>query len=140
MYNAAQNIVSAMEMDIFNVTGVDARIREEVPFFKKILVENINNPEVFHGYINKIGETWGIILKDNFKRLITHYNNIYKNDLLRQAEKQAEMVRLAEQYNADKLFSELDELSLTGNISSLTSALRSSGISKKKRPSRKKRT
>ena len=140
MYNAAQNIVSAMETNIFSVQRVDSRIREEVPFFKKILIENINNPEVFHGYINKISETWGIILKDNFKRLITHYNNIYKNDLLLQAEKQAEMVRLAEQYNADKLFSELDELSLTGNISSLTSALSSSGISKKKRPSRKKRT
>lgn len=139
MYNAAQNIISAMEMNIFDVTRVDVRIREEVPFFKKILIENINNPEVFHGYINKIGETWGIILKDNFKRLITHYNNIYKNDLLLQAEKQAEMVRLAEQYNADKLFSELDGLSLTGNISSLTGALSSSGISKKKRPSRKKR-
>tara|TARA_X000001036_G_scaffold40404_1_gene32541 strand:+ start:201 stop:623 length:423 start_codon:yes stop_codon:yes gene_type:complete len=140
MYNAAQNIISAMEMNIFNVTRVDARIREEVPFFKKILIENLDNQEVFHGYINKIGETWGIILKDNFKRLITHYNNIYKNDLLLQAEKQAEMVRLAEQYNADKLFSELDELSLTGNISSLTTTLSSSGISKKKRPSRKKRT
>lgn len=140
MYNGAQNIISAMETNIFSVQRVDPRIREEVPFFKKILIENINNPEVFHGYINKIGETWGIILKDNFKRLITHYNNIYKNDLLLQAEKQAEMVRLAEQYNADKLFSELDELSLTGNISSLTSALSSGGISKKKRPSRKKRT
>ena len=140
MYNAAQNIISAMEMNIFNVTRVDPRIREEVPFFKKILIENLDNQDVFHGYINKIGETWGIILKDNFKRLITHYNNIYKNDLIIKAEKQAEMVRLAEQYNADKLFSELDELSLTGNISFLTNALKSSGISKKKRPSRKKRT
>ena len=58
MYNAAQNIVSAMETNIFSVQRVDSRIREEVPFFKKILIENINNPEVFHGYINKISETW----------------------------------------------------------------------------------
>ncbi len=139
MNNTAQNIISAMETNIFSVQRVDPRIREEVPFFKKILLENINNPEVFHGYINKINETWGIILKDNFKRLISHYNNIYNMDLLRKVEKQNEMIRLAEQYNAETLFSDLDELSLTGNISSLTNALSSSGISKKKRPSRKRR-
>jgi hypothetical protein len=139
MYNAAQNIVSAMETNIFNVTRVDPRIREEVPFFKNILKANLENQEVFHGYINKIEESWSIILKDNFKRLITHYNNIYKNYLLLRAEKQAEMVRLADQFNADALFSDLDELTLAGNISSLTSALSLSGISKKKRPSRKKR-
>jgi len=139
MNNTAQNIISAMETNIFSVQRVDPRIREEVPFFKKILLENINNPEVFHGYINKINETWDIILKDNFKRLISRYNNIYNIDLLRKVEKQNEMIRLAEQYNAEILFSDLDELSLTGNISSLTSALSSSGISKKKRPSRKRR-
>ena len=139
METVAKNIISSMDYNIFSVPRVDAKIREEVPFFKKILIENLNNPEVFHGYINKINEVWYIILKDNFKRLISQYNNIYDGQLMMKLEKQHEMIRFAERYNADALFSDIDQLSLSGNISSLTSALSSSGISKRKRPSRKKR-
>jgi len=139
METVAKNIISSMDSNIFSVPRVDSQIRGEVPFFKKILIENLNNPEIFHGYINKINEAWNIVLKDNFKRLISHYNDIYNNELIRILEKQNEMIRFAHQYNADALFSDIDQLSLSGNISSLTSALSSSGISKRKRPSRKKR-
>ena len=65
----ARNIIASMEQNFFATPRVDAQIRTEVPFFKKILQENINNEEVFHGYINKINEAWGPILKQNFKRL-----------------------------------------------------------------------
>ena len=110
----------------------------QVMIMNYLLLNNINNEEVFHGYINKINEAWGTILKDNFKRLISHYNDKYNISLLKELEKQNDMIRMAEQYNAEQLFNELDDLSLTGGISFLSNSLKSSGISKK-RPSRKKR-
>lgn len=137
MNNVARNIVESMNSNIFNVQRVDARIMAEVPFFRKILLDNINNDEVFHGYINKINEAWGSILKSNFKRLISYYNAEYNNSLLREIGKQNEMIRLADQYNADKLFNEIDDLSLSGSVNFLTNSLRSSGITKK-RPSKRR--
>lgn len=137
MNTVATNIIASMEQNIFDVPFVDAKIRKEVPFFKKILEENIHNKEVFHGYINKINEAWGSILKQNFKRLISHYNDKYNMELLLQLEKQNEMIKMADEYNAQRLFSDLDDLSVTGSIASLTKSLKSSGISKK-RPSKRR--
>ncbi len=138
MNNVARNIVESMNSNIFSVQRVDARIMEEVPFFRKLLLDNINNHEVFHGYINKINDAWGSILKNNFKRLISHYNDKYNISLLNEVEKQNEMIRMAQQHNAEQLFNELEDLSLTGSVNFLTNSLRSSGITKKK-PSKKKR-
>ena len=138
MNNVARNIVESMNSNIFSVQRVDARIMEEVPFFRKLLLDNINNHEVFHGYINKINDARGSILKNNFKRLISHYNDKYNISLLNEVEKQNEMIRMAQQYNAEQLFNELEDLSLTGSVNFLTNSLRSSGITKKK-PSKKKR-
>ena len=138
MNNVARNIVESMNSNIFSVPRVDTRIMEEVPFFRKLLLDNINNDEVFHGYINKINDAWGSILKNNFKRLISHYNDKYNISLLREIEKQNEMIRMAQQYNAEQLFNELEDLSLTGSVNFLTNSLRSSGITKKK-PSKKKK-
>ena len=138
MNNDARNIVESMNSNIFSVQRVDTRIMAEVPFFRKLLLDNINNHEVFHGYINKINDAWGSILKNNFKRLISHYNDKYNISLLNEVEKQNEMIRMAQQYNAEQLFNELEDLSLTGSVNFLTNSLRSSGITKKK-PSKKKR-
>lgn len=138
MNNVARNIVESMNSNIFSVQRVDTRIMAEVPFFRKLLLDNINNHEVFHGYINKINDAWGSILKNNFKRLISHYNDKYNISLLNEVEKQNEMIRMAQRYNAEQLFNELEDLSLTGSVNFLTNSLRSSGITKK-RPSKKKR-
>lgn len=137
MNTVARNIVASMDQNIFSVENVDMKIRSEVPFFKKILQENINNNEVFHGYINKINEAWGNILKQNFKRLIAHYNDKYNMELLLQLEKQNEMIKMADEYNAQRLFDELDDLSLSSSMASLTKSFKSSGITKK-RPSRRR--
>lgn len=137
MNTVARNIVASMDQNIFSVENVDIKIRSEVPFFKKILQENINNNEVFHGYINKINEAWGYILKQNFKRLIAHYNDKYNMELLLQLEKQNEMIKMADEYNAQRLFDELDDLSLSSSMASLTKSFKSSGITKK-RPSRRR--
>jgi len=133
MDTVARNIIASMEQNIFDVPRVDTQIRTEVPFFKKILQENIHNKEVFHGYINKINEAWGDILKKNFKRLIAHYNDKYNTELLMQQE----MIKMADEYNAQRLFSDLEDLTVSGNIDSITKSFKASGISKK-RPSRKR--
>lgn len=137
MDTVARNIIASMEQNIFDIPRVDPQIRIEVPFFKKILQENINNTEVFHGYINKIYEAWSPILKQNFKRLISHYNDKYNMYLLLELEKQKEMIKMADEYNAQRLFSELEDLSVSGSIASLTKSFKSSGISKK-RPSKRR--
>ena len=56
---------------------IDKQILNEVPIFKKILQDNIYNSEVFHGYINKINDTWNVILNPRFKSLLLMYNNKY---------------------------------------------------------------
>ena len=58
-------------------------------------------------------------------------------DLLLQLEKQNEMIKMADEYNAQRLFSDLDDLSVSGTIASLTKSFKSSGISKK-RPSKRR--
>ena len=136
----ARNIVDSMENNIFSVAlkDVDRKILEEVPFFRNILIQNLNNNEVFHGYINRILEAWRSILNDNFKRLISHYNDRYNMDILRGIEKQNKMVELAQQYMADNLFSEFEDLEVSGSLSSLIKTFKTSGISKRKPPSRKR--
>ena len=47
------------------------------------------------------------------------------------------MIKMADEYNAQRLFSDLDDLTVTGSIASLTKSLKSSGISKK-RPSKRR--
>lgn len=138
MDTVARNIIASMEQNIFDVQRVDSQIRSEVPLFKKILQENITNQEVFHGYINKINESWGSILKKDFKRLVSRYNDEYDMNLLLQLEAQNEMIKMADEYNAQRLFSELDDLSVSGSMASLTKSFKSSGISKK-RPSSRRR-
>ena len=135
---SARNIVESMNYNIFSTERVDPRIREEVPLFKKILDDNINNPEVFHGHINKINDAWGTILKENFKRLIMQYNYRYREETTAQSERQKELVKMADEYNAKVLFNEIEEMSLSGSVSSLTGAFKLTGISKKK-PSRRRR-
>ncbi len=135
---SARNIVESMNYNIFSAERVDPRIREEVPLFKKILDDNINNPEVFHGHINKINDAWGTILKENFKRLIMQYNYRYREETTAQLERQKELVKMADEYNAKVLFNEIEEMSLSGSVSSLTGAFKLTGISKKK-PSRRRR-
>tara|TARA_B100000085_G_C18319951_1_gene421855 strand:- start:111 stop:533 length:423 start_codon:yes stop_codon:yes gene_type:complete len=136
---AAANIITYMNTNIFDTPRVDSKIREEVPFFRKILEDNINNEEVFHGYINKINETWGVILNSKFKRLIAHYNEKYNISLLTKMQQQNDMIRMAEQYNADQLFTDLEDLSLRGGgINFLTNSFKASGISKKKISKKKK--
>lgn len=129
---SARNIVESMNYNIFSAERVDVRIREEVPLFKKILHDNVNNHEVFHGYINKINDAWGSILKENFKRLIMQYNYRYGEETTVQLERQKELVKMADEYNAKALFNEIEEMSLSGSVSSLTGAFKLTGISKKK--------
>ena len=42
------------------------------------------------------------------------------------------MIKMADEYNANKLIEELEDMGLSPNISSITNSLRKSAISKKK--------
>ena len=53
MNTAQTNIIDAMNGNIFE-GSVDTKIRSEVPFFRKILIDNYYNSEYFYGYVNKI--------------------------------------------------------------------------------------
>tara|TARA_B100001778_G_C18132982_1_gene425872 strand:- start:287 stop:508 length:222 start_codon:yes stop_codon:yes gene_type:complete len=68
------------------------------------------------------------------------YNKAYDFYRVKQIEKQAkresEMIKMADEYNADKLIEGLEDMGLSPNISSLTKTLGRSRISKK-RPSMK---
>tara|TARA_B100000902_G_C26871104_1_gene697769 strand:- start:418 stop:645 length:228 start_codon:yes stop_codon:yes gene_type:complete len=72
--------------------------------------------------------------------MILMYNNAYDFYRLKQIEKQAkkesEMIKMADEYNANKLIEDLEVMGLSPNIGSLTKTLQRSRISKK-RPSMK---
>ena len=82
MDSTARAIIQSFNRDVFNTPGIDPKIQAEVPFFRKLLQENFNNKEVFHGYINKIYNTWSSILAPHVKRLIAQYNSEYDMVLL----------------------------------------------------------
>jgi hypothetical protein len=132
-------IIESMNMGMFlRNTIIDPKIINEVPFFKKILQDNMYNTEVFHGYINKINDTWGVILSPQFKKLIKMYNEKYIINQIKERERQNDMINMANAMAAEQLYSELENLAVSPSLSSITSGLSRSAISKKK-PSRKLR-
>ena len=132
-------IIDSMNTGMFlkNVF-IDPKIIQEVPFFKKILQDNMYNTEVFHGYVNKINDTWGIILSSQFKKLIKMYNEKYIINQIKERQLQNDMINMANAIAAEQLYSELESLTVSPSLSSITSGLSRSAISKKK-PSRKLR-
>lgn len=133
-------IIESMNSRMFldNIV-IDKQILNEVPIFKKILQDNIYNSEVFHGYINKINDTWNVILNPRFKSLLRMYNNKYILEQIKERERQTEMINMANEIVSDQLYSELENLSVSPSIGSITSGLTRSSISKRKKPSRKSR-
>ncbi len=133
-------IIESMNSRMFldNIV-IDKQILSEVPIFKKILQDNIYNSEVFHGYINKINDTWNVILNPRFKSLLRMYNNKYILEQIKERERQTEMINMANEIVSDQLYSELENLSVSPSIGSITSGLTRSSISKRKKPSRKSR-
>ncbi len=139
MTNMETAIIESMNMGMFlRNTIIDPKIINEVPFFKKILQDNMYNTEVFHGYINKINDTWGVILTAQFKKLIKMYNEKYIINQIKERERQNDMINMANAMAAEQLYSELENLAVSPSLSSITSGLSRSAISKKK-PSRKLR-
>jgi hypothetical protein len=119
---------------MFNTTNIDPVIKNEVVFFKNILIQNLNNSEVFHGYVNKINTTWNIILSDSFKNLVDNYNQEYAYKQIHRLEKEKRMVSVANDYILDNL--ELDSVSISSE-GDLMNMFKKSAISKRRRPSRK---
>lgn len=133
----ANNIIRSMNKDVFSTPFVEPVIMREVEFFKKILQDNLDNYEIFHGYINKILTSWGIILKNEFKRYIYIYNQEYDKILKRNLESQKVMVNMAAAYNAEMLDRDVMDMFISPNLNNLTTSLaktkisRSRGVSKK---------
>ena len=129
-----------MNKDIFTTPFVEDVIIKEVEFFKKILQDNLYNDEIFHGYINKILSSWGSILKNEFKRYISIYNQEYDRILKRNLESQKEMVKMAVSYDAEMLDGEVTDMFISPNLNNLTSSMSKSKIAKKKTVSKKKKS
>ena len=136
----ANNIIQSMNKDIFTTPFVEDVIIKEVEFFKKILQDNLYNDEIFHGYINKILSSWGSILKNEFKRYISIYNQEYDRILKRNLESQKEMVKMAVSYDAEMLDGEVTDMFISPNLNNLTSSMSKSKIAKKKTVSKKKKS
>lgn len=135
--NVAQNnIIGAMEFNIFEGT-VDKKIKSEVSFFRNILLENYNNPEVFHGYVNKLNEVWNSILTYGFKRLVAVYNREYEYLIYKNTRRQEEMLKMATDMAAEDMLEDLSELGVSANMASLIKGVKKTGITKKG-PSKKK--
>lgn len=136
MNTAQNNIIGAMEFNIFE-GSIDTKILSEVPFFRKILLDNYNNPEVFHGYVNKINEVWNSILTYNFKRLVSVYNIEYESMMYKEKQRQEEMLKMATQMATEDMLEDLSELGVSASMASLIKGVKKTGISKKG-PSKKK--
>tara|TARA_B100000683_G_scaffold238247_1_gene243955 strand:+ start:208 stop:609 length:402 start_codon:yes stop_codon:yes gene_type:complete len=128
------DIINAMNMNMFNTTNIDPVIKNEVVFFKNILIQNLNNSEVFHGYVNKINTTWNIILSDSFKSLVDNYNQEYAYKQHQQLEREKRMMSVANEYILDNLDFDSASISSEGDLMNM---FKKSAISKRKRPSRK---
>ena len=138
MYYESANIINAMNYNMFKIKNVDEIILQEVPFFRSLLIQNINNLEVFHEYVNKLQNTWKSIINDNFNKLIIIYNQVYYVRLLREQE----MIKVATEIDAEQLFEDLTGLGVSpknysknsknskNSVDSLTDSMRRNTISK----------
>ncbi len=124
------SIISAMNGNIFQGI-VDSKIKQEVPFFRKILIENYNNPEIFHGYINKINDAWGIILVNDFKKLIAKYNTEHEALIYKELQRKQEMIKMATEMAAKDMLENLEDLEVSPSMSSLIKDVKKTGISKR---------
>jgi len=111
---------------------IEERIYLEVPIFANLLETYFYDEEKFHGYLNSHYSTWRNIFQDDFIRLIIMYNNAYTFYIIKKVEKEAKMLKMADDYNADKLIKDLEDMGLSPNINSLSSSMSKSRISKKK--------
>lgn len=114
--------------------SIEERIYSEVPIFLNLLETYFYDEEKFHGYLNSHYSIWINIFQDDFIRMILMYNKAYEFYRIKQVEKQAKMIKMADEYNSNKLIEEIEGMGLSPNIGSLTAALKKSSISKK-RPS-----
>jgi|ETNmetMinimDraft_19_1059907.scaffolds.fasta_scaffold293732_2 hypothetical protein len=141
MENANRSIIELMKYNILDlrISRVSNLTRERVNTFKKLLEQNESNIEDFHGHLNIMNEELGQYLNPSFKRVILQYNEKYEEFRLINIEKQNQLIRMADEYNAERLFSDVDGLSFSGvNIGSLTKSLRRTAISKRRPPSKKR--
>jgi|MDSW01.2.fsa_nt_gb hypothetical protein len=136
MDNISTSIITSMNQNIFNTIRVQGKIREEVSIFKKFLSDNIHNKEVFYVCINKINNVWDTILKESFKNLILNYNNEYNLQNKKEIELREEMIKVANDIDADNL--SLEPITITPSIASLTYSFSRNAISKRKKASRKR--
>lgn len=111
---------------------IEERIYLEVPIFANLLETYFYDEEKFHGYLNSHYSTWRNIFQDDFIRMIIMYNNAYDFYRIKKVEKEAKMLKMADDYNADKLIKDLEDMGLSPNINSLSSSMSKSRISKKK--------
>ena len=79
---------------------------------------------------------WDTILKDSFKNLILKYNNEYNLQNKKEIELRNEMIKVANDIDADNL--SLEPITITPSVTSLTYSFSRNAISKRKRASRKR--
>ena len=136
---ATRYVIDAMNNNILDsrILRVNNLMREKVQEFKRLLNLNKTNFERFHGYLNAMYKELENYLSINFKRLISYYNQKYDEFRLKTIDNQNQLIRMADEFNADLL--NLDNLSVSGSINSLTDSLNKVGISKRRRPSKRRR-
>ena len=139
MNSISQQIIMSMGIMFDPRHQIDQRILNEVPFFRDMFINSLNDQDTFHFYLNKINDIWGSILNDNFKRLVSLYNDEFLRDKER---KRIALLEMAARYDANNIdFSEMS-ISPRPDVNSLTRSFARSaglqGIAKRRRPSRKK--
>lgn len=111
---------------------IEEKIYLEVPIFANLLETYFYDEEKFHGYLNSHYSTWINIFQDDFIRMIITYNNAYNFYIIKKVEKEAKMLKMADDYNADKLIKDLEDMGLSSNINSLITTMNKSRITRKK--------
>lgn len=135
---AGTNVINVFNYNMFSVPNVEAKIRSEVPFFKKLLQDNYYNFPVFNEYVSKIKTAWDSILNSRAKTIFSRYLDEYSLYRYRLENSMLQMQNMASAYNAENLVDDLNFLSVSPNISSLTGKFRTTAISKR-RPIRRRR-
>jgi len=129
MSTTKSNIINFMEGDIFKkeldkiaqTRSLEQQIRSEVPFFRNLLIENFNNDEIFHGYVNKIVDVWREIISNEFTTLIRNYNEEH----LKEQYIRSQLVKMADDHNRTETEKMLDGMSIdTPGIYSLTNLMK----------------
>ena len=118
-------------INVINSINVNPDTNTHIQEMKKY----ISNPDAFHGYMNNFGFFYKDDMSKTTKNFIRQYNDNYQV-----WSKEQTMLQMANHFDSEQISDLFDGFDISPNMDSLLKGISKTSISKRKGPSKKKKT